>query len=89
MTKAKFKSPGVIKVTMTDDQYIAIAAILQHVRMGGDNYLKRALGDYLKDLDAFNREHLLDDVITEIADDLEFIHSQSLGMSINLRAEEE
>ena len=89
MTKAKFKSPGVIKVTMTDDQYIAIAAILQHVRMGGDNYLKRAISDYINDLDAFNCEHLLDDVITEIADDLEFIHSQSLGMSINLREEEE
>ena len=89
MTKAKFKSPGIIKVTMTDDQYIAIAAILQHVRLGSDNYMTRAVIDYLADLEPFNSEHLFDDKISEIAGEIEINYHQSRGMSIGLNAKEE
>lgn len=89
MTKAKFKSPGIIKVTMTDDQYIAIAAILQHVRLGIDNYLARGVVDYIDGLESFNREHLFDDKISEIASGVEFTYNQRTGMTIVLNAEEE
>lgn len=89
MAKAKFKTPGIIKVTMTDDQYIAIAAILRHVRLGGGNYLKNAVRDYIADLEPFNHEHLFVDAISEIAAEIEFTYSQRTGMSIVLNAEEE
>lgn len=89
MTKAKFKSPGIIKVTMTDDQYLAIAAILQHVRLGGGNYLTHGVIDYIDDLGPFNCEHLFDDKISEIAGEIEFIYNQRTGVSIVLNAEEE
>lgn len=56
MAKAKYKDNGNIKVTMSEEQWFAVLAILHHVRLGGATQLGRAITDLVIDLDEFDAD---------------------------------
>jgi hypothetical protein len=80
MAKAKYTNNGNIKVTMSEEQYVAIRAILDKVVLGDANIMTRAISDLVVDLaDRSDLEDSLgmDDWISETCDSLK----------INLEAE--
>jgi hypothetical protein len=70
MAKAKFTNKGNVQVTMTEDQYIALRAILDKVVLGHGDRNTKAITDLVVDLtDNFETNVMgLDEYITEACD---------------------
>ena len=77
MAKASFTRKGNVKVTMSVDQYVAIMAILNHVRLGYDGTYTNAVSKFVIDMS----DH------TDVYGDLEFciqdVIDHKIGVSID------
>ena len=70
MAKVKYTDNANVKLTMSEDQYIAVMAILNKVRLGRDSYTKGILTDLLIDVDSFNAENTIDTAAFELCDEI-------------------
>lgn len=67
MAKAKWTQNGNVKVTMSQEQWTAINAILVNVRLGFGG-MKEEISYFLEDTEWFNHESGLDDAIINNSD---------------------
>ena len=74
MAKASYTKNGNIKVTMTEEQYVAIRALLDKVVLGNDNVMTSAVSDLCVDLGdrGFEYDAGIDHWISETCDNLHF-----------------
>lgn len=76
MAKASFTRKGNVKVTMTTDQFVAIMAVLNHVRLGYSGTHTNAVSEFMIDMS----DHI------DVYDSLEFCiqdATDQIGASID------
>ena len=70
MAKVKYTDNANVKLTMSEDQYVAVMAILNKVRLGRDSYTKGILTDLLIDVEPFNTENDIDTAAFDLCDEI-------------------
>lgn len=66
MAKARITNKGNVQVVMSQDQWMIVNEIFQHVRMGDRNLPTRLFSDLVIDLSDFNLENDFEDVGREV-----------------------
>lgn len=66
MAKARITNKGNVQVVMSQDQWMVVNEIFQHVRMGDRNLPTRLFSDLVIDLSDFNLENDFEDVGREV-----------------------
>lgn len=68
MAKAKYTDNGNIKVTMSTDEFTAILAVLQHVRLGSAGVYTNAASQFLIDMESTEPFCDYEDLIMDASD---------------------
>lgn len=66
MAKARITNKGNVQVVMSQDQWMIVNEIFQHVRMGSRNLPTKLFSDMVIDLSDFNLENDFEDVGREV-----------------------
>ncbi|MHB8123793.1 MAG: hypothetical protein ACYDG4_16785 [Desulfuromonadaceae bacterium] len=85
MAKAKITDLGNVKVSMTRDQYIAVMAILQHVRLGRTYPAAAEISDLVIDLQEFNSYADLEEEVEYLAKQVSFSYNDEEGFVFEAR----
>lgn len=66
MAKARITNKGNVQVVMSQDQWMVVNEIFQHVRLGNRNIPTKLFSDLVVDLSDFNLENDFEDVEREV-----------------------
>lgn len=66
MAKARITNKGNVQVVMSQDQWMVVNEIFNHVRMGNRNIPTKIFSDLVLDLSEFNLENDFEDIGREV-----------------------
>jgi hypothetical protein len=85
MAKAKITDLGNVKVTMSRDQYIAVMAILNRVRLGRSYPARSKISDLVIDLEEFNSYEDIEEEVDYLTEHVSFSYNEEEGFVIEAR----